>query len=260
MVRYIAYLLFPLLMLSVSSVNATHTKWHVLHAEPDTYCVDLTVCKGNRCKRKAKRYAAKNGLPNCLAGGTKTGTKTYITANWLILYAEPDSYCVDPTICKGKRCKRKAKRYAARNGLPNCSEIEEPQQEEPQTQQAGLQQEPQPLEDVPDGTTSGECTIPAGNFSGDKPTYTIIVNDKSYEIELTPPSENIDGSQVNNIAKYVVYLGGTPNTNNFSLKADLNTLGSTIFKISPVGIYYFSIVAVDSDGYESGFSNCIVLN
>jgi len=48
MIKYIAYLLFPILMLSISNVNAEHKMWHVLYAEPDKYCIDKTICKGRK--------------------------------------------------------------------------------------------------------------------------------------------------------------------------------------------------------------------
>jgi len=136
-----------------------------------------------------------------------------------------------------------------------CSEIEEPPIEEPP-----ICEDPEVLDTETNTCVTKPEDIVEPTPPGDKTTYTIVVNDKSYYVELIPPNENIDGSTVTEISKYVIYIGDTPNTNNFSFKVDLNTSGSTLINLIPDMVYYMSIVAVDGDGYESDFSNIIVLD
>ena len=156
--------------------------------------------------------------------------------NWHILYAEPDSYCVDPRVCKWQKCKTRARNYATKRNLPYCKNVDT------------TTPEPEDVVEPPPPPT------------GDTTTYTIVVNGKSYDVSLIPPTENTDGTLIGAIAKYVIYIGGTPDTNNFSFKADLNTSGSTLISLTPAGVYYMSIVAVDSNGYEGAFSDVIELN
>jgi len=298
MIKYIAYLFFPLLILMMSSnnANADHRGWHVLYAEPDSYCVSTSNCTDKKCRKKRKAYAASNGLPRCKnVDTTTTEPETPIcvapevldTVTNTCVTPEPEPpICVEPEVLDTvtNTC------VTPEPEPPICVEPEvldtvtntcvTPEPEPPicvepevldTVTNTCVTPEPEPpvcVEPEVLDTVTNTCVIPEPEDvvepppppTGDTVTYTIVVNGKSYGVDLIPPTENIDGSTVAAISKYVIYIGDTPDTSSFSFKVDLNTSGSTLISLTPAGVYYMSIVAVDSNGYESDFSNIVELN
>jgi hypothetical protein len=71
-----------------------------------------------------------------------------------------------------------------------------------------------------------------------------------------PPTQNVDGSLINNLAGFVVYWGTTPGSYPNSMR--LQNPGSTTYLVEnllPGTTYYFVTTAFNSLGLESDFSN-----
>ena len=69
----------------------------------------------------------------------------------------------------------------------------------------------------------------------------------------TPPTQNVDGSELTDLSGYVVYHGALPRvyTGQQSIPAGLTCAD---IDVAPGG-WYFAMTALDSDGNESAYSN-----
>lgn len=77
------------------------------------------------------------------------------------------------------------------------------------------------------------------------------------QVTWVAPTENTDNSALTNLAGYRVYYGtSVASIKNQSVWVNAGNLATTITEL-PNGTYYFTVVAVNSDGLESDFSNIV---
>ena len=76
-----------------------------------------------------------------------------------------------------------------------------------------------------------------------------------------PPTENIDGSMLDDLAGYKIYYGTSPDS--FPNVISISNPGLSSFVIDNLSTnttYYFTITALNSNGIESRFSNIVSKN
>ena len=97
------------------------------------------------------------------------------------------------------------------------------------------------------------CTGSGGNSLV---MITVAING-SMQLSWLPPTENVDGSPLTNLAGFVVYWGTQSRnyTGNFNINSPATTEWDAT--VSP-GPYYFSVTALDANGNESENSNEIL--
>lgn len=105
---------------------------------------------------------------------------------------------------------------------------------------------------------SGTVDLPAIALSG---TYTLSLacafpGDNKATLVWVAPTTNTDGTLLTNLAKYKVYRSNNQ-ANLFAQAGSDVALPATtyVYNNLPVGTYYFSVKAVNSDGVESAGSN-----
>lgn len=77
----------------------------------------------------------------------------------------------------------------------------------------------------------------------------------SATLSWTPPTQNLDGSPLTDLAGYKIYYGKTPG--NYDSKIHIENPGLTIYVVDYLtpGTYYFVLTAINSSNVESRFSN-----
>jgi len=77
----------------------------------------------------------------------------------------------------------------------------------------------------------------------------------SATLSWTPPTQNTDGSPLNNLAGYKVYWGTSQG--NYSSSVTVNNPGLATYVVDQLtpATWYFTVTAVNGAGVESGFSN-----
>jgi hypothetical protein len=74
------------------------------------------------------------------------------------------------------------------------------------------------------------------------------------ELSWVTPEENVDGSELVDLAGYRVYYG--ERSRDYSDVLELSDPTATSHKLNlPTGNYYFAMTAFDSEGHESAYSN-----
>jgi hypothetical protein len=118
---------------------------------------------------------------------------------------------------------------------------------------------------VKDEGTTGHITITAGNGSSSASLtpFTIQVKGagsqsgatESVELSWAAPTKNADGTPITDLAGYHIYYG--PSASELTTKIDVAGATSTTYVIEGLrsGTYYFSLVAYNSAGLDSGRSN-----
>jgi hypothetical protein len=96
-----------------------------------------------------------------------------------------------------------------------------------------------------------------GQASASLPAFTVSVNQVSNgtaSLEWTPPTENTDGSALNNLAGYKVYYG--PSASSMSHVVQLTNPGLTGYTVTNLGsgTWYFAVTAYTATGVESSLS------
>jgi len=76
----------------------------------------------------------------------------------------------------------------------------------------------------------------------------------SVTLNWTPPTTNVNGDALTNLAGYNIYYGTS--AGNYTNKVNVNSAGVTAFTIDniPVNTYYFAVTAYDLNGNESYYS------
>jgi hypothetical protein len=92
---------------------------------------------------------------------------------------------------------------------------------------------------------------PPGGNGNTSPGHPPIKVNGSTTIDWTPPTQNIDGTALTNLAGYTVYYGSSPNQLTHSVK--LSNPGLTAYTVSnlPPGTWYFVVTSYSSSGIES---------
>jgi hypothetical protein len=114
-----------------------------------------------------------------------------------------------------------------------------------------------------DEGTTGHIVITASTAGASATTtpFTISVQPPaasttvSVKLSWAAPTENTDGTPVTDLAGYHIYYGMNPAE--LTLWASIAGAGSTTYVVGdlPSGTYYFSVVAYNSAGVDSGQSN-----
>jgi putative Ig domain-containing protein len=100
---------------------------------------------------------------------------------------------------------------------------------------------------VSDGTTT--VNLPAFSIT------VVATATGSATLTWSPPTQNTDGSPLNNLAGYRVYWGTSQG--NLSNSTTLNNPGLSSYVVDQLtpATWYFAVTAVNSSGGESAFSN-----
>jgi hypothetical protein len=97
-------------------------------------------------------------------------------------------------------------------------------------------------------------SVTDGIASATLPPFSLTVtggSEYSAEIELTPPTQRVNGSALTNLAGHRIYYG--PNRNTLDRVLEVDNPGITVLRIDDLssGSWFFSAVAYDARGRES---------
>jgi hypothetical protein len=96
------------------------------------------------------------------------------------------------------------------------------------------------------------CDGPSGSAVS---MVTVRVLDKT--VRWQPPTQNVDGTPLTDLAGFIVYWGST--SRNYTGSQPINSATATEWEVTlGEGEYYFALTALDSDDNESGYSNEIL--
>lgn len=110
-----------------------------------------------------------------------------------------------------------------------------------------------------EGTYSGILvTVSDGTAQASLPAFTVTVNQfatGSAMLSWTPPTQNSDGSSLNDLAGYKIYFGLSQGNYPNSISIDNPGISSYLVENLPPNTYFFVATAVNQTGQESPFSN-----
>jgi Putative Ig domain len=107
--------------------------------------------------------------------------------------------------------------------------------------------------------TSILISVSDGTGTSSLPAFTITVAlpvTRTATLNWTPPTQNIDGSPITNLAGYKVMYGSSPGQYSQALNVPVATMTSVAIEALEAGrTWYFTVKAVNTSGVESDFSN-----
>ncbi len=107
--------------------------------------------------------------------------------------------------------------------------------------------------------TSILISVSDGTSTSSLPAFTITVAlpvTRTATLNWTPPTRNIDGSPITNLAGYKVMYGSSPGQYSQALSVPVATMTSVAIEALEAGrTWYFTVKAVNTSGVESDFSN-----
>lgn len=102
-------------------------------------------------------------------------------------------------------------------------------------------------------------SVSDGTATSSLPAFTITVAlpvTRSATLNWTPPTQNVDGSPITNLAGYKVLYGSSPGQYLQALSVPVATMTSVVIEALEAGrTWYFTVKAVNTSGVESDFSN-----
>jgi hypothetical protein len=103
-------------------------------------------------------------------------------------------------------------------------------------------------------------SVSDGSASASLPAFGIQVvalATGSVTLSWTPPTQNTDGSVLNNLAGYKVYWGTSQSS--YSNSVTVNNAGLSRYVVEQLtpATWYFAVTALNAAGSESGFSNVV---
>ncbi len=102
-------------------------------------------------------------------------------------------------------------------------------------------------------------SVSDGTATSSLPAFTITVAlpvTRTATLNWTPPTQNMDGSLITNLAGYVVMYGSSPGQYSQALSVPAATMTSVAIEALEAGrTWYFTVKAVNTSGVESDFSN-----
>jgi len=105
-----------------------------------------------------------------------------------------------------------------------------------------------------DSSTTYQLSCDGPNGSG-LAMVTVEVVDKI--LRWQAPTQNVDGTPLNDLAGYVIYWGRS--SRNYTGSQTINSPTTTQWEATiPAGSYYFAMTAFDAENNESGYSNEVV--
>lgn len=104
-----------------------------------------------------------------------------------------------------------------------------------------------------------------GKASSSLPTFTIAVtaagapsgDGTGVTLSWTAPTQNVDGSQLTNLAGYIIAYGTSNDALSQSVRLDNPSVDRYVFDTLSKGTYFFAIKAVNSEGTESALSEVV---
>ena len=102
-------------------------------------------------------------------------------------------------------------------------------------------------------------SVSDGTATSSLPAFTITVAlpvTRTATLNWTPPTQNMDGSPITNLAGYKVLYGSSSGQYSQALSVPAATMTSVAIEALEAGrTWYFTVKAVNSSGVESDFSN-----
>jgi len=102
-------------------------------------------------------------------------------------------------------------------------------------------------------------SVSDGTATSSLPAFTITVAlpvTRTATLNWTPPTQNMDGSPITNLAGYKVLYGSSPGQYSQALSVTAATITSVAIEALEAGrTWYFTVKAVNTSGVESDFSN-----
>lgn len=107
-----------------------------------------------------------------------------------------------------------------------------------------------PDSNSPSVTAPPSSAPPPTTVAVNPPPPVTVVNGVA-TLDWQPPTANVDGSTLTNLAGYTVYYGTSPD--NLSQSVKLSNPGLTAYSVTGLtsGTWYFAITSYSSDGVES---------
>jgi len=104
-------------------------------------------------------------------------------------------------------------------------------------------------------TQSQSYTLTCSSASGTVMAMTsVTVSSSGTQLSWQPPSENIDGSQLTDLAAYRIYVGTI--SRNYYTQIELGDVSASQYFVNlEPGEYYLAMTAIDAEGNESALSN-----
>jgi len=102
-------------------------------------------------------------------------------------------------------------------------------------------------------------SVSDGTATSSLPAFSITVAlpvTRTATLNWTPPTQNMDGSPITNLAGYKVMYGSSPGQYSQALSVPVPTMTSVAIEALEAGrTWYFTVKAVNTSGVESDFSN-----
>ncbi len=102
-------------------------------------------------------------------------------------------------------------------------------------------------------------SVSDGELSSSLPQFTVVVvqnSDGSITLSWTAPTQNEDGSALNDLAAYKFYYGTSPGNYSNEVRVDSPGITSYVLEnLTPATSYYIAATAINSSGVESRLSN-----
>ncbi len=102
-------------------------------------------------------------------------------------------------------------------------------------------------------------SVSDGTATSSLPAFTISVAlpvTRSATIRWTPPTQNMDGSPITNLAGFKVLYGSSPGQYSQTLSVPAATMTSVVIESLEAGrTWYFTVKSLNTSGVESDFSN-----
>jgi len=102
-------------------------------------------------------------------------------------------------------------------------------------------------------------SVSDGTATSSLPAFTITVAlpvTRSATLNWTPPTQNMDGSPITNLAGYKVMYGSSPGQFSQTLSVPVATMTSVVIESLEAGrTWYFTVKSLNTSGVESDFSN-----
>jgi hypothetical protein len=101
----------------------------------------------------------------------------------------------------------------------------------------------------------GSSAATASNESAGDPVPTATTNNDAVTLNWTPPTENVDGTPLTNLAGYNIHYGTA--SGDYTQTISVSNAGIATYVVDDLtpGKYYFAVGAVNSQGTESPVSS-----
>jgi hypothetical protein len=98
------------------------------------------------------------------------------------------------------------------------------------------------------------CSGSGGSVNGTVDVTVVLSANGTALMSWTPPTENTDGSALNDLSGYRIHYGTSPGNYSDTIDIDNPGLSSYLIENLTSSAWYFSITAINASGTESGFA------